>query len=221
MREALPISWLESKGWLVLSGSADSRGEMRAQALSRASVDGAMAYISLADDGGDALMDDLAELGAPTGYLVDLADSDNNAIYERLHTAGMIVIEPGSSLRQLKRLMSQTVVYALKEALNHGALILFEGMAATLAGEYLPQADGSMIKGLRFVSNAYVAPDVSSVLETEAARKIRLAQPDAVLIAIESGAALALGPEGHIETWGEPQITFSLASPTATSDNGI
>lgn len=220
MRAGFPISWLESNGWLVLSGAADRRSEIRAQALSRANADGAIAYISLAGDMGDALMDDLAELGAPTGYLVDLADSDNNAIHERLRAAGMIVIEPGEDLRQLKRLMSQTVAHALKEALNHGALILFEGLAATLAGEYIVQSSG-MAKGLKFVRNVYIASDVSSVLETQAAQKVYLAQPEAALIAIDRGAALVLGPNQHIETWGRPQIVFRLGSESEMLDRSI
>ena len=220
MRAGFPISWLESNGWLALSGAADRRSEIRAQALSRANADGAIAYISLAGDMGDALMDDLAELGAPTGYLVDLADSDNNAIHERLRAAGMIVIEPGEDIRQLKRLMSQTVAHALKEALNHGALILFEGLAATLAGEYIVQSNG-MAKGLKFVRNVYIASDVSSVLETQAAQKVYLAQPEAALIAIDRGAALVLGPNQHIETWGKPQIVFRLGSESEMLDRSI
>ena len=220
MRAGFPISWLESNGWLALSGGADRRSEIRAQALSRANADGAIAYISLAGDMGDALMDDLAELGAPTGYLVDLADSDNNAIHERLRAAGMIVIEPGEDIRQLKRLMSQTVAHALKEALNHGALILFEGLAATLAGEYIVQPNG-MAKGLKFVRNVYIASNVSRVLETQAAQKVYLAQPEAALIAIDRGAALVLGPNQHIETWGRPQIVFRLGSESEMLDRGV
>ncbi len=220
MRAGFPISWLESNGWLALSGGADRRSEIRAQALSRANADGAIAYISLAGDMGDALMDDLAELGAPTGYLVDLADSDNNAIHERLRAAGMIVIEPGEDIRQLKRLMSQTVAHALKEALNHGALILFEGLAATLAGEYIVQPNG-MAKGLKFVRNVYIASDVSSALATQAAQKVYLAQPEAALIAIDRGAALVLGPNQHIETWGRPQIVFRLGSESEMLDRSV
>lgn len=217
MRQRLPISWLESNGWLVLSGSADPRSEIRARALSRANADGAVVYLSLAEDLGDALMDDLAELGAPTGYLVDLEGGDNNEIYEQLRAAGMIVIEPGENIRRLKRLMSPTVVHALKEALNRGALILFEGLAATLAGEYVVQAD-DIAKGMKFVSNAFIASDVGSVLETRAAQSVHLAHPEAVLIAIDSGAALVLGPDQHIETWGEPQVAFSLASSPRESE---
>ena len=71
----------------------DALGEIRARALSRYDGSSDIAYISLAADLGDALMDDMAELGAPSGYLVDMDDGDNNEIYERLSAAGMIVIE--------------------------------------------------------------------------------------------------------------------------------
>ena len=93
MSEQAPLQWLPSNGWIVLSGRADALSEIRAQALSRHNASGAIAYISLADDLGDELMDDMAELGAASGYLVDLEEQDNNEIYERLSVAAMVVID--------------------------------------------------------------------------------------------------------------------------------
>lgn len=212
MREGIPFSWLESNGWLVLSGSADSLSEIRALALSRVNAYGTVAYISLADDMGDHLMDDMSDLGAPTGYLVDLADDDNNDIYERLRDAGMIVIEPGHSIEYLKKLMTQTVIQAMKEALNHGALILFEGIAASLAGEHIVTGDGRTHAGLKFVNNTYISPDTSSILDTDAAQDVYLQSPDTIFIGIQSGSALVLGPNKEIEIWGEKQVTVSLGS---------
>ena len=89
--------------------------------MSRYDGSSAIAYISLAGDLGDALMDDMAELGAPTGYLVDLEEGDNNEIYERLSSAGMIVIEAEPDAEALRSLMSQTVLSALKSALDQTA----------------------------------------------------------------------------------------------------
>ena len=217
MRQPFPIRWPESNGWLVLSGSPDPRSDIRAQALSRANASGVIACISLSNDLGDELMDDLAELGAPTGYLVDLQEGDSSEIYERLSTASMIVIEPGQDIQRLKRLMSQTAVHALKEALDRRALVLFEGLAAALAGEYLAQPGGDLTKGLKFVRNACIAVNASSAVKSAAAQKIHRAQPKAVLIAIDRGAALALGPNQRIETWGQPQIAFALGSPAEIS----
>ena len=217
MRQSFPIRWPESNGWLALSGSPGPRSEIRAQALSRANANGVIACVSLADDMGDDLMDDLAELGAPTGYLVDLQEGDSSEIYERLSTASMIVIEPGQDILRLKRLMSQTAVHALKEALDRRALVLFEGLAATLAGEYLALPGGDLTKGLKFVHNACIAVNASSAMKTPAAQTIHRAHPKAVLIAIARGAALALGPNQRIETWGQPQITFALGRPAEIS----
>ncbi len=214
MLDGLPIRWLESCGWLVLSGSADPHSEIRALALSRCDASGAVAYISLAEDYGDALMDDLAELGAPAGYLVDLADQDNNEIHERLSGAGMIVIEAGDDLHRLKRLMTQTVAHAIKGALQDGALVLFEGAAATLAGSYYLDPSGQVASALKIVEEAYVAVDVSSFLETETAQLLFQKRPDAVGVAIDKGSALVLGPNQQIETWGDKQITFSLGDPS-------
>lgn len=223
MSRQLPLSWLESNGWLVLSGSADRLSEIRALALGRCDAGGAIAYVSLADDFGDALIDDMVELGAPTGYLVDLQDQDNNAIHDRLSNAGMIVIEPGQDITVLKRLMTQTVVHGLKEALNGGALVLLEGLAATLAGSWVLSESGDMAAGLQFVGDVLILPDARSLSECTEAQAIFAVQPDAICIAIERGAALALGPNGEIETWGERAVTFSFGSPlreATTSING-
>ncbi len=210
----LPISWPESNGWLVLSARPDALSEIRSQALARCNAGGAIAYISFATDRGDALIDDMAELGAPAGYLVDLEDSDNNAIHERLSNAGMVVIEAGNDIERMKRLMTHTVMHAMKESLEYGALVLLEGLASSLAGSSLIDASGEICAGLKMVENAAILTEVGSIAESEAAQRILLTQPEMVCIAIERGAALALGPGGQVETWGESAVTFSLGAIT-------
>jgi hypothetical protein len=225
MLDRIPFSWLESDGWLVLAGSKDTLSEMRAQALSRLTADGAIAYISLVGDLGDSLMEDMADLGAPTGYYVDLEEDDNNEIYERLSTAGMIIIEPGDDVSYLKKLMTQTVIRAFKEALNLGGLIMFEGIASNLAGEHIITSDGQIIKGLAFVNNVFISSDVDSILEIVDGQKVYETAPQTVFIGIPYGSALVLGPSEHIETWGEKQVTISLGSSgldeTDSSNNNL
>lgn len=218
MSSGIPFSWLESNGWLVLSGRADALSEIRALALSRLISDGAVAYISLMGDMGDELMDDMSDLGAPSGYLVDLDDDDNNAIFEQLRDASMIVIEPGDSISSLKQLMTQTVIQAMKEALNHGALILFEGIASSLAGEHIVTDEGRISAGLKLVNNVYISPDTRSILDTDAAQDVYLQSPETVFIGIQQGSALVLGPAGGIEIWGEKQVTISLGSSSQDND---
>ena len=213
MSTATPFSWLDTNGWLVLSGKPDALGEIRARALSRYDGSSAIAYISLAADLGDALMDDMAELGAPAGYLVDLAENDNNDIYERLSAAGMIVIEADRHAEALGRLISQTVISALKSALDRGALILFEGAAVSIAGERRLNAQGEWTAGLNFIQNALIWPSADCDEEDALLRAEHGAPLDMPVMALARGAALALGPDRQIETWGEGEVTISLRDP--------
>ena len=210
MSDLAPLKWLPSNGWIVLSGRADPLSEIRAQALSRHNPSGAIAYISLADDLGDALMDDMAELGAASGYLVDLEEQDNNEIYERLSGAAMIVIDAAEQGDRLVRLLRRTAIHALKEALNSGALLFLEGAAAALAGEFILTADDRIESGLNLLQNALVATDSSG----DALLAARDELPDAIFLGLATGAAFVLGPAGQIETWGEAQVSISLADPT-------
>lgn len=213
MSAAAPFSWLDSIGWLILSGPPDALSEIRAQALSRYDGSGAIAYISLAGDFGDALMDDMAELGAPAGYLVDLEAGDNNEIYERLAAAGMIVIEAPQDSALLERLMTQTARSALKSALERGALILLEGRAAAIAGEHWLNDCGHLIAGLNYVQNTLIVASPESAKHGELNRHIHRDLPDVSIIGLARGAALALGPARRIETWGDGEVTISLPSP--------
>ena len=175
MPEGLPLSWVESSGWIVLSGSVDPRSETRSLALSRHFADGPIAYVSFSDDMGDDLMDDMLELGAPAGYLVDWDERDNNEVYERLSTAGMVVISADRASEGLSRFVSHTVAHALKEALRRGAVILFEGAAAGAAGEYRLAENGGIAPGLELVGNTLVLPGVSSMAEKAGAHRPRAA----------------------------------------------
>lgn len=209
MSAAAPFSWLDSNGWLVLSGQPDALSEIRARALSRCDGAGAIVYISLAHDLGDALMDDMADLGAAAGYLVDLEEANNNEIYEKLSAAGMVVIEAERDDEDLQRLLTQTAASALKAALEHGALILFEGAAAAIAGEHRLTAQGDVKTGLNFVRNVLISHEADG----ELTRNIHRDLPDVSIMGLTRGAALALGPAQQIETWGDGEVTICLGDP--------
>lgn len=217
MRENLPFSWQAGSGWIVLSGRVDALSEIRARALSRCDASGAIAYISLLGDLGDALMDDMAELGATSGYLVDLEADDNNAIYERLSNAAMIVVEADGQGEDLLRLLRRTAVHALKEALNRGSLILLEGGAAATAGEFMLSVTGEFTAGIGLVQSALIAADALDIAQSELLRSLRLQLPDASFIGLPPGSALVLGPDGAIETWGEQQVSISLGDFSGAS----
>ncbi len=210
MNGQVPFRWSETQGWLALSGGAHPLSEVRARALSRCGAGAIIAYISLAEDLGDALMDDLAELGGPTGYLVDLDEQDNNEIYERISSAGMIVIEANCS-EELRRALTQTAVHALKQALAGGAIVLCEGAAASLFGERRLSASGNLLRGLDFVQGAVILSPADASTD-EAARRVQEALPDLAVIGLAPGAALALGPGQQLETWGRQDVTIRLGA---------
>ena len=207
-----PFSWPDTQGWLVLSGRPDELSEIRAQALSRYNAGGAIAYVSLADDLGDALMDDMAELGAPAGYLVDLKALDNNEIHERLSTAGMIVIETAGPSDELNCLLTQTVRSALKTALDCGALMLLEGGAASVAGEFRLTVEGALAPGLNFLHKALIAPSPAVLAGNDLIQTVQRDRPELSVMALANGSALALGPARQIETWGDGDVTINLGA---------
>ena len=204
-----PFSWFDSHGWLVLSGYPDVTSEIRANALSRYDGAGAIAYLSLSDDLGDALMDDMAELGAPTGFLVDLRVADNNEIYERLGAASMIVAETARP-DQLHLMTTQTVRSALRAALADGALVLFEGLAASVAGARRLNAHGDLVDALGLVEQVLITPSAAG----ESAPIVHDRQPHLSVLSLAPGSALALGPARQIEAWGAGDLTITLGDIT-------
>ena len=212
MREPSAFSWLSAAGWLILSGRADALGEIRALALSRCDANGDLAYISLNGDQGDALMEDMAELGAGSGYLVDLDEADNNEIYERLSEAAMIVVEADCAGEGLLRALKSTAAHAMKAALERGSLVLLEGAAAAAAGAQVLDPAGATKSGLGFVKRALVLADSPGMIDQAELRALRSRMPEVTFISLPAGAALALGPDGRMETWGEAQVSVSLGS---------
>lgn len=205
-----PFGWRDGEGWLILSGGAHPLSEIRALALSRCNPFADVACIAQTDSIGDALLDDLAELGAPSGYHIDLAEQDNNELYERITSAGMIVIA-AQCADSLRRALRQTAVHALKQALSGGVLILCEGAAAGLFGEQRWSAPDGLTRGLNFVQGAVILP-AGAESSDQVAQVVRSERPEVAAIRLARGSALALGPGGQLETWGDHDITIRLGA---------
>lgn len=202
--------WLDGRGWLVLSGG--NSDEIRAVALTRMAADGGIACISFADDPDD-LLDDLADLGAPPAYLVDVFGEDDLTIRDQLAQAGMIVVEDGVSAFEIRGALRGAALEGMQAAFENGALILLEGASAAAFAAWVLES-GTVETGLEWLIGAVVligvrnaAPDAKPVLDT---------QPTAIAVAIMPGSALALGPDGEIETWGSGEVTVALGAAYGT-----
>lgn len=198
-------------GWLIFSGGDDAGSEIRAHALTRAKTYGVTAYISFADDDGDALMDDLEDLGARAGYFIDPLYDQPEDVEERLSTASMIVIQPGSSIDELYNALQGAAESGLRQAYERGAVILFEGLAGNLFGRWIVSDEGDIVDGFGWIRNAFIEPESSGIEDSRAVQAVLEELEDVIAINIAAGSALVLGYDRQIEVWGDPpRVTISL-----------
>lgn len=204
------LRYLSGRGWLVFSGGQTEGSPIRAQALARSKAYGATAYISQADDGGDALKDDIEDLGARSGYFVDLEFDLPEDIKEQLEAASFIVIEVGASVDTLYEALKDAAVEGIRAAYQRGAVILLEGLVANIFGRWVLSDSGELLDGLNWVENAFIEPESMGIDDSRAVQMVMASIPDAVAINIAAGSALALGPDGQVEVWGDEKVTISL-----------
>lgn len=213
------LQYLSGRGWLVFSGGHTAGSPIRAQALARAKTYGSTAYISLADDDGDALMDDMEDLGARSGYFVDLEFDTPEDIIEQLETASLIVIEIGSSVDTLYSALQGAALQGIREAYQRGALILLEGLTVNLFGRYTLSDDGELLDGFDWVKNTFIEPQSTGLEDSRAVQLVLANIPDAIAINIAAGSALCVGAGGLVEIWGDNrEVTISLGRSYAESD---
>jgi hypothetical protein len=206
------FSWKDGLGWLVLSGGNEPTGAVRASAIERIAADGALACISFGGDDDDLILNDLQDLGAPTGYLVDVISEDDDTILDQLGAASLIAISHNVAPSQIRSNLIGAPLEAIQTAYERGAVILAEAQAATVFGAYLP--DG---KGFGWLSNSYVVPGLGSAAESDEVRRMVADYPDVIIMAPAVGAAMVFGGNGTLETWGNQQVTIALGN-AYTSD---
>ena len=195
--------WLDGRGWLIFSGGADD--EIRALALGRAAADGGVACVSLSDDP-DVLLDDIADLGAPSGYVVDIFGDDDLTLREKLAQAGMVVVTGGETPSDVRGALYGVALEGIQAAFANGAVILLEGISAMAFGSWMIGEE--VESGLEWLNGAAIFTGINNAAVP--AKPIFSEQPNAIAVAIMPGSALALGPDGQIETWGTREVTIAL-----------
>jgi hypothetical protein len=202
------LNWLDGRGWLVLSGGPDET--VRAAAIGRAAADGGVAYISLKPGAGEQALADMEDLGAPPGYLVDVLTEDDDTIRARLGEAGMIVLESADSVAEARSALLGAAAEGMLTAYQNGAVILAEGSSAGVFGAWALLENDRAVNGLDWLHATLVVPAVASLAQVPAAQAFLNQQPRAIAIGVDAGSALALGPDGELEPWGERRVTVTL-----------
>lgn len=200
----------------MLSGGPDQTGELRGQALARASADGAVACVALSGDlaAADHLLDDIEDLGAPSGYIVDLISEDDAAVLNKLAEASVIVIADAPNVDTARSMLTGAALEGIRNAHANGAVILVEADAISVFGMWLLLEDGSKAPAFDWLHDALIMLNLPQA--SEQARIFLEEYPAGIVVAIGSGSALALGPDGQVETWGRGEVTVALGSQFLT-----
>ncbi len=200
------LAWEEGAGWLVFSGSVDTLSDVRAQALNRMIPEGDIVYIGVDEDSAEELIEDMGELGAPTGFMVNVLVEDDQSIMDQVSAAALIVIPAEIDPRDMQAVLSGVGLEAIKIAYQLGAVVLIEGRSTTIFGKVYA-VDDIGYDGFDWVRDALILPDVVAVAESDLARDALGAEAVDVAIGIGAGSALVLGRGGVIEAWGEKQVS--------------
>jgi cyanophycinase-like exopeptidase len=208
MPRANVIRWRDGAGWLVLSGGGDSAsGEIEAEALARVAAGDPVAYIWAASDieTADDELQALKELGAPSGYLVDILAEDDDSLRAQIGNAGLIVLGDGPNADTLRSGLLGAAVEAIEAAYDRGGIVLGIGQGAAVLGGLLEEKTA-----LNLVEDAIIMPDYDQNEKAAHMRDLLARHPDSYGLGIGAQSALALGPAGEVETWGNKQITVVL-----------
>jgi hypothetical protein len=208
------FQWRAGNGWLVLSGGGnwdtqDVTG-IEANVLTHTVSQGPIAYVWAAGDveTADRHMDSLRDLGARTGYLVDILSEGEDDLFRQLSEAGVIILGDGARGEILRDAMAGVVLRSIEMAFSQGATLYTVGMSVPMLGARVFYSD-SWSAGFGWLAQSVIMPGYT----TEQADRLRdwvQAYPEGYGLGLGEGAALALGPQGEVEVWGNGAITVSL-----------
>ncbi len=197
--------WPDGAGWIILSGGNSAASIVRAGVLMR-SGPGPIAYICADGNSSSAQnsLEDMASLGAPSGYLVNAAIDEPDAIRELLAEAGIIVLDPALSPHEMVEHLQGFLNQALITAYENGAMILAEATSASAFGSWLIE-DGELLPALCWLDDALITT-------TGEAQTVDGASLASLHLHIPAESALALGPAGQVELWGNQDVQITLGS---------
>lgn len=197
---------------MVLAGSNPELGgetaDLMERLLEHLDLSRPIAAIAAPDCDPDAvneLLESLEEwLGAEAGYLE--LDTDLDA--EGWEESGLLVLEGDDAELWIEALRGGHAK-RLRQALEQGTLILAVGGAAAAFGSHLasPVRAEALLPGLEWIAEAIIVFDPDDA-HGEAVRSWIRQEPRRVVLRLEPGSILALGPDDKVERWGQasPEI---------------
>ena len=212
MPQASVFHWIDGNGLLILAPGTPGSSDIRAQAIGRAPSGGALvcAMVNGLGDSSDALLDDLEQLGAPAGYLVDLVTEDDETIEQALREASIIVIESGRDVQSARSALLGAAQRGIRTAYEQGAVVLAEGNSAVLFGKWMLAENAAVLDGFGWISEAVIV-GVQGEL-SEQVKPLLAEHPHGYAVGITGNTALALGPGAQVSVWGDQQVAITLGT---------
>jgi hypothetical protein len=232
MTQQGPLVWVDGEGWLVLLGGGDwQRGETDAadaRLLSVVNLDRPM--IVLCADGSqieaDTLLEHYTLLGGPGGEAFVLPDLLHRNIraarfLAALAEAGLLFLSGSDPRPFIKTFQGTPALGKIVEAFTtlQGLVIVGAGGGAAALGAYLLTENASPIQGLAFLPNVIIAPYFERANAATTLRSQLRHFPGLLGLGVPAGTALALGPQGQVETWGPGQVTAVVHLPENEAGN--
>ncbi|NLE50391.1 MAG: hypothetical protein GX613_03200 [Chloroflexi bacterium] len=208
------FNWRPGSGWIVLSGGGDwldgNLQAVEAAMLTRTLSQGPMAYLWAAGDvdTADRHMDALRDLGARTGYLIDLVSEEDDVIYNQISEAGVIVLGDGPNARTLRDALDGIALSGIQEAFDRGSTIYAAGASAAMMGAAFVER-GALVDGIGWLASAVIMPGYSPDQAADLRAWVR-GVPDGYGLGLGAGAGIAFGPRGEVEVLGSGAVTVSL-----------
>jgi cyanophycinase len=169
----------------------------------------------------DCLLEGWADLGGSSGYVVPIytaADARRIDNCQLLAEAGLVYIADGPDVLTLVRaLSSEPALQAIGLAFDDGAPVVAAGLAAAAMGAWVadPGGSGSDEPGWNWVRSVIVEPRFAGSKIARSLSRGLTVHPDCLGLGIPRDAALALGPDGRVETLGPGQPTVVLGEHVA------
>ena len=197
---------IPGEGWLVLAGSNPELGgetaDLMERLLERLDLARPIAAIVAPDcdpDQVNALLESLEEwLGVETGYL----ELDTDLEVEGWEESGLLLLEGDDPELWVDALQGETQ-RRLRRAMEQGGLILAIGGAAGAFGSQClsPIRPDSLLPALDWISDSVVVLQPEDA-HGEAVRDWLQQEERRLVVRLEPGSILALGPVEKVERWG-------------------
>jgi hypothetical protein len=219
MPQANIFRWRTGNGWIVLSGGgspdSDDNSNIDAGVLTRTVSQGPIAYVWAAGDieAADRHMDSLRELGARTGFLIDILTEDDDTLHRQLSEAGVIILGNGPRVGVLHDALAGVAWRAIEESFSRGATLYVAGQSTAIMGAYRiadEPAQDAPSDGAGWLADALILPGYTPDQTDDLRDRVAQLPDGGYGLGIGTGAALALGPDGSVEVWGNAKITVSL-----------